>query len=522
MQPKALFTGAIVLLAAATFAGAPSTSVFERAASKWVAAPNADPKLAEQLETRARIELAMTPAPPVAAFAAPVRSAANESALTLAANLTFALLVSKTGLGPPQNFRPLRPNESRSGTAEFAARDNGADDLGVDGALAQRTFAGRRLTILQLGDSHTAADLFTGRVRERLQEIYGVGGAGYIVPGVPHPGVRSALFKDEASDGWNYEALQKSSEQRRFYLSGFNAVAHRAGAAITLTARGPLGFDNLDVAFLKQPGGGHAQVLIDGALSGEIDLDGAPDQRAILSAPWSGAGAHAIHEIAVRSTSDAPVTVTGIHVERQGDGVSYLSLGFPGATVQVLQKLNMANLSDDMRRLAPDIVILAFGTNEGFNDALDMGAYTAEYQSVIGKLRSSQPNARLVLIGPPDGARLPGNCAGPGHECPAPTPRADAASNSHCRFETPPKLAQVREAQRRIAEKNGAVFWDWSSVMPGPCGAQTWAAATPALMARDFVHMTVEGYRLSADKFADFLIPLIDERQSLKHVVSYN
>jgi lysophospholipase L1-like esterase len=522
VQPKALFTGAVVLLAAATFAGGPATSVVERAASRWTAAPDADPALAERLETRARIELAMAPAPLVAAMAAPAPPAANESALTLAANLTFALLVSKTGLGPPQSFRSLRANEPPSGTSEFAARDSGAEVPAVDGALAQPTFAGRRLTILQLGDSHTAADLFTGRVRERLQEIYGLGGAGYIVPGVPHPGVRSALFKDEASDGWNYEALQKSSEQRRFYLSGFNAVAHRAGAAITLTARGPLGFDSLDVAFLKQPGGGHAQVLIDGALSGEIDLDGAPDQRAILSAPPPGAGAHAIHEIAVRSTSDAPVTVTGIHVERQGDGVSYLSLGFPGATIQVLQKLNMANLSDDMRRLAPDVIILAFGTNEGFNDALDLGAYAAEYQSVIGKLKASQPNARLVMIGPPDAARLPGNCAGPAHDCPAPALRADAASNAHCRFETPPKLAQVREAQRRLAEKNGALFWDWSSVMPGPCGAQTWAAATPALMAHDFVHMTVEGYRLSADKFADFLIPLIDERQSLKHVVSYN
>ncbi len=520
MQPKALITGAIVLLAAATFAGAPATSVFERAVGKWAAASNADPILAQKLETYARRELAATPL--ITAFAAPARPGANEGALALAANLTFASLVSKAGLGPPQSFRPRRASASPFAGVAFAARETGGDDLGAGGALGSGALSGRRLTILQLGDSHTAADLFSGRVRERLQAIFGDGGAGYIVPGVPHPGVRSALFKDEASDGWNYEALQKSSEFRRFYLSGFNAVAHRAGAAITLTARGPVGFDSLDVGFLKQPGGGHAQVLIDGEVTGEINLDGAADQRAILSAPWSRSGAHGIHEIAVRSTSDAPVTVTGIHVERQGEGVSYLSLGFPGATVQVLQRLNMANLSDDMRRLGPDVIVLAFGTNEGFNDALDMGAYAAEYQSVIDKLRSLRPSARLVMIGPPDAARLPGNCAGPGHDCPAPASRTDAASSSHCRFETPPKLVQVRETQRRLAEKNGALFWDWSSVMPGPCGAQTWAAATPALMARDFIHMTAEGYKVSADKFADFLIPLIDERQSLKHVVSYN
>ena len=58
--------------------------------------------------------------------------------------------------------------------------------------------------------------------------------------------------------------------------------------------------------------------------------------------------------------------------------------------------------------------------------------------------------------------------------------------------------------------------------MPSPCGAQVWAAATPPLMAHDYVHMTLEGYKQSADQFADFLIPLIDGRQTSAHVVSNN
>ena len=84
----------------------------------------------------------------------------------------------------------------------------------------------------------------------------------------------------------------------------------------------------------------------------------------------------------------------------------------------------------------------------------------------------------------------------------------------------PPKLNAVREAQRKLAAKIGAAFWDWSSAQPGPCGAQVWAAANPPLMARDYVHMTLEGYKQSADRFADFLIPLIEGRQAGAHVVS--
>jgi lysophospholipase L1-like esterase len=393
------------------------------------------------------------------------------------------------------------------------------------GELEPEFLEAHRLTILQLGDSHTAADFFSGRVRERLQQVFGSGGMAYLVPGRPHAGVRSALFDSDASDGWSYEALQTSDAKRRFYLSGFNAVARHDGAVLSMKARGGLPYDRAEVAFLKEPGGGRAEVLVDGEPGGQIDLNGAADERATLDLQASANGTGGFHDITVRALSDAPVTVTGVEVARDGDGVSYISLGFPGATVQLLQKLATENLADDFRRLAPDIVVLAFGTNEGFNDALDIAAYTAQYEQIVARLKAAWPGLRIVIIGPPDGARPAGVCrnSAVGHDCPAPPPQPVAADGgTQCRFPTPPKLGQVREAQRRLAERIGADFWDWSSVMPGPCGAQVWAAANPPLMAHDFVHMTLEGYKRSADRFADFLIPLIDGRQNSTHVVSNN
>jgi lysophospholipase L1-like esterase len=389
------------------------------------------------------------------------------------------------------------------------------------GELEPNVFATHRLTILQLGDSHTAADFFTGRVRERLQQAFGAGGDAYIVPGKPHAGVRSALFESETSDGWSYEALQKSDAKRRFYLTGFNAVARRAGAALSLRSRGGRGYDHAEVAFLKQPGGGRAEVLIDGTPAGSIDLDGAQDERATLSLKAPGSG---FREIAVRAESDAPVTVTGVDVGREGQGVSFISLGFPGATVQLLQKMATENLADDLRRIAPDIVVLAFGTNEGFNDNLDIANYTAQYEQIVRRLLDLRPGLRVVMIGPADAARPAGGChaSGVGQTCEsAPVAQVFSASaGGPCRFPTPPKLAAVREAQRKLAERLGAIFWDWSSVQPSPCGAQVWAAASPPLMAHDFVHMTLDGYKVSADRFADFLIPLIEGRPAGAHVVS--
>jgi lysophospholipase L1-like esterase len=392
------------------------------------------------------------------------------------------------------------------------------------GELAPQLFSDRRLTILQLGDSHTAADFFTGHVRERLQQAFGTGGDAFIVPGKPHVGVRSAVFSSDASDDWSYEALQRSDDHKRFHLSGFNALTRHADATLTMRSRNGRPYDVADIDFLQSPGGGKAEVLLDGASAGEVDLDGGAGREVTFQArPKNGQG---FRELEVKTLDNAPVTVAGVRVEREGEGVSFMSIGYPGATVQLLQKLDSGNVAEDFRRLQPDIVVLAFGTNEGFNDNLDVNAYIQQYEQIVRRLQALRPGLRIVMVGPADAARPSGqgHCEGVGQHCGASggVQNASLESSGNCKFPVPPKLNAVREAQRKLAAKIGAAFWDWSSVQPGPCGAQVWAAANPPLMARDYVHMTLAGYKESADRFADFLIPLIEGRPAATHVVSNN
>ena len=200
-----------------------------------------------------------------------------------------------------------------------------------------------------------------------------------------------------------------------------------------------------------------------------------------------------------------------------------LSLGFPGATVQLLQQLATENVADDLRRMAPDVVVLAFGTNEGSTTTSTSPNIPPQYEQIVRRLMklgrdcgssSSGRPTRRVRRGLPRCGRRARIAAAPSAQI------AAEAGGGLCRFPMPPKLNPVREAQRKLADKLGAIFWDWSSAMPGPCGAQIWAAANPPLMAHDYVHMTLEGYKQSADRFADFLIPLIEGRPTGAHVVS--
>ena len=427
---------------------------------------------------------------------------------------------------------PLRPAPHRDGTAlaalEAAAPSANSLSTGVStyGELEPDIFASHRVTILQLGDSHTAADFFTGRVRERLQQAFGTGGDAYIVPGRPHIGVRSALFESDATDGWTYEALQKSDAHRRFFLSGFNAIARRAGAALSLRSRGGRSYDRVEVAFLKEPGGGKAEVLIDG----DADRIDRSRRRGGRAGDAGAAGAGDGHAGGLPRDRGARAD------RRAGDGDGRRcrsrrrrrllpQSGLPRRHRAVPAAARRPRISPTTcAAWRPIIVVLAFGTNEGFNDNLDIASYIAQYEQIVHRLMEVRPGVRVIIVGPPDAARPAGVChaSGVGQDCSSAASAQVAAGpgGGQCRFPTPPKLGAVRDAQRKLAERLGAIFWDWSSVMPGPCGAQAWAAATPPLMAHDYVHMTLDGYKLSADRFADFLIPLIEGRPAGAHVVS--
>ena len=132
----------------------------------------------------ARIPSAAEPAPPPQARVASAPPPAPDSAAATPAPATPPVVEVST--------LPLK--SSTSGPGNSTANTQGQ----------------RGLVILQIGDSHTAADYFTAELRQKLQARYGNGGVGYLDAGKPHIGVRSGAMKIAASAGWTYHAIQRS------------------------------------------------------------------------------------------------------------------------------------------------------------------------------------------------------------------------------------------------------------------------------------------------------------------------
>jgi len=435
-------------------------------------------------------------APPAAIAEAPAAPEAATPVLPAGPGPALPEAAMPAPVEPPASPEPASP------LVEVAALDTGWPPVT---APADTLPAKANFTILQIGDSHTAADFFSGRVRTILQRRYGAGGV-YLPPGLPHAGIRSDDFRIEVSDGWAYESVAKGADKRRFWLTGYTAAASQAGAEIAFTASAPVRYDAIDVAFLRESGGGNAEILVDGDAAGRVSLDGPASEPIILRVlPAERTGT--FRKLVIRTGSDAPVAVSGVYVDQRLSGLSYLSVGFPGATVGILNQFNDLSLADDLRRVAPDMVVLAFGTNEGFDDALDLDRYRSTFRGILRSIRETRPDVAIVVIGPPEGAREstcgegPSACAG-GRSRPA---------DATC-WRAPPSLGPVRRIQREIAEAEGAVFWDWTTALPSACEIERGGRGTPPLYANDRVHLTVDGYRASATAFARFLQPIIDQR----------
>jgi hypothetical protein len=403
--------------------------------------------------------------------------------------------------------------ETSSSVPQAAAEGASRSSLAAFHQALASLEAGRiqRVNIVQIGDSHTAGDRFSGRLRELFQSRFGDAGRGMLPPGAPFPYWRPSHLHVEQKGRWEVLSSNKRDyPQVPYGLSGFVLRSGFAGAVITLAADRP--FDTVEVSFFRQPSGGHVEALVDGARVGEIDLHGPAWKMDRASFPAPGGTSFEL-----RARGDGPVDIADWSIYRRERGVTLSSHGFVGASIGVMDRWNAANVTAELRQLSPALIILAFGTNEGFEPTDRLGDYGAILESRVAQLRAAVPGASIVVVGPPDAERLPDYCGprGPARDNAPCVPLNAAAAQDYdrllarrdrslCRWHAPAGLAVVRDQQRHVAARTGAFFWDWSAVQGGACGAARWAQQ--GLGHRDHVHMMDGGYALSADRFHDTLM----------------
>lgn len=351
--------------------------------------------------------------------------------------------------------------------------------------------------IVQIGDSHTAGDVLTGAWRDLLQARYGNGGRGVLAPGRPWDGYITHGVTATMSPGWRVAASFGKGSQNvavPLGLSSYSLTSIQPGATIGLTTDSPaMDFDRF--------------VLCAIADSNNATLDvhlGRIDQRITLDAPVPTPRCTTIRSAAAQASvsvtaGDRPATITSWATFRDQGGVALSNLGVVGAQLRHFGRTDDTVIAEELRAYTPDLIVLAFGTNEGFSPRFDPKAYEPILRGQIDRIRTLAPGVPLLLLGAPDALTryqpLRTNAVGAVLGCP------DAGDPP---LFAPPALGLVRGIQRDVARDLGIAFWDWQAAMGGPCAARGWTMAMPPLMRPDHVHFRWPGgqalaARLQAD-----------------------
>ncbi len=308
--------------------------------------------------------------------------------------------------------------------------------------------------VLHFGDSHVASGGQTGAWRTMLRASFGDGGPGFGLPwaGLGLPGIRAG-----ATPGWMRQAPSARGTS--------DGLAGPSGAWIEARSTGERAwlegsFRRARLYLLRQPGGGRLRPILDGLPAAPAaELDGAPEVvRVDLEA---GAGKPHRLELAAEG---GKVRILGLALEN-GPGVVYSALGHNGATAAWLLQVQEGAWERILRDEAPDLVILAFGTNEATLRDYGPDPFRRDLAALLDRLRRILPGAALLLTAPPD-ADLPGGKS--------------------------PALEPVIRIQRELAAKAGALFLDTRAAMGGPGSIFTWLRE--GLAARDRIHFTPAGY----------------------------
>jgi lysophospholipase L1-like esterase len=343
---------------------------------------------------------------------------------------------------------------------------------------------------MQIGDSHTANDSLSGRLRDRFQARFGPAGRGWLPAGIPFKYYRPHLV-DVSENGWQHV---KPSDHTGVVLGldAIAAVSQPPDASMTIESTDPAGFDRFAVEYFAQPNGAAFTVAVDGGASTRVSTAAAAPTIKLFELPLDHAG----RQVELRAAERPPVALLGWDVERRVPGIIYENHGTIGATIGLVDQMTPQVVSFEMADRQPALLIVAFGTNEGFDDSLDLGRYGTRFRDNVESLRRAAHGAPVLILGPPDGDRAEHGCQ----------PDPCGTASSECTWHVPPKLAAVRDTQRRIAAAQGWAYWDWFDAMGGTCSIDRITTANPPLAMPDRVHMSTPGYQAMADMlFGDLM-----------------
>ena len=337
--------------------------------------------------------------------------------------------------------------------------------------LSQKIKAQKNLGIRIYGDSHMAADFFPNILRNAFFEPNSIG---FVYPLQP----KYQQNLNVKYDFQDFEILNSkiSSAEENYPLGGVIAKALKEGAKISLELS--LEKQKFNTAFLFRAPSNTNAFHIKDSQGKNYNL------RSSKANKWSYKELELTFPLQITALQK-DAQLGGYFITNKKGGNLFLdTIAINGAKSDLWLRWNQKVVSEELKVLKNDLIILAYGSNDALFGAFDKQIFKDNLKKWFKILKKENKDAVFMIISPPTITQKKGK-----------------------KYEISPYFFTLRKTLDELAREEKMLFFDMHKFIEDSGGKNVWIKQKLSLQD---VHLSISGYELMARKMVQDLKKLFN------------
>ncbi|HNW70556.1 MAG TPA: LysM peptidoglycan-binding domain-containing protein [Bacteroidales bacterium] len=332
----------------------------------------------------------------------------------------------------------------------------------------------RKLKILHIGDSHIQADIPSGYIRERLQEIFGYGGRGLVFPFKAAATHAAYDYKTSCSGRWEYNRSIQSNIRFDMGLIGATIYTNDSAASFKLIFRDGFIRENFTLLkiYCKQDSLSYDLKIKTSSGVNPIYIDCNDTSTGKPYVALKISKATDTLEVFINKTEAKQnfFECYGLMIENNDDnGVLYNSTGINGAGYHSLLRQRL--FAQQLKELSPDLVIIDLGANDFNSRVYKDKEMENNLTSIVDMIRSGSPETAILI--------------------------SNAQDIYYRKKYDIVQCNDFMEMTRRVAKKYNCAFYNYYEVSGGKRSMDKWLKN--GLARKDKIHLSAPGYYIRGE-----------------------
>ncbi len=338
-----------------------------------------------------------------------------------------------------------------------------------------------KLNIVHFGGSHIQADIYTHRLRYRLQTFMpgANGGRGLIFPfriaQTNNPGNYRVHFTGE----WDYCKNTQNKKQCTLGVMGIAGYTQNSNSTIEI-AINPDSTDFYDFNKVRIYTSLDTNSFIPVVNKNIIKSKSFDYKKGIIEYTLKEYVDTLFFSLEKTDSIQNNFTLYGFELINDNPGVVYNSIGINGSSLPSYLKCQL--FEEQLSVVNPDLVVISIGTNDGNTRNFNRDLYKLNYDSLIQKIRNASPDAAILLTVPNDSYLY----------------RKYINKNT----------AKIEEVIIELAKEHNCGVWDFYEIMGGLNSIFVWQRE--GLAKYDKIHFNYKGYMLKGDLLFNAILKSYD------------